>query len=81
MLKFKGIHFVCLFDNFQFLVFAKLCMLRCFLSAYRLEPVAKSGYVIADPGLPDAVKAVAADFTEDFDLQGFHRALIRSSIV
>ena len=56
-------------------------MLRCFLSAYRLEPVAKSGYVIADPGLPDAVKAVAADSTEDFDLQGFHRALIRSSIV
>ncbi|XP_039793145.1 IQ motif and SEC7 domain-containing protein 2-like isoform X2 [Panicum virgatum] len=36
----------------------------------RLEPVAKSGYVIADPGLPDAVKAVAADSTEDFDLQG-----------
>ena len=56
-------------------------MLRCFLSAYRLEPVAKSDCVIADPGLPDSVKAVAADSTEDFDLQGFHRALIRSSIV
>ncbi|PUZ68134.1 hypothetical protein GQ55_2G000800 [Panicum hallii var. hallii] len=36
----------------------------------RLEPVPKSGYVIADPGLPDSVKAVAADSTEDFDLQG-----------
>ncbi|KAG2639343.1 uncharacterized protein PB18E9.04c-like isoform X2 [Panicum virgatum] len=36
----------------------------------RLEPVAKSDCVIADPGLPDSVKAVAADSTEDFDLQG-----------
>ncbi|RLN34679.1 uncharacterized protein C2845_PM03G17430 [Panicum miliaceum] len=36
----------------------------------RLEPVPKSDYAIADPGLPDSVKAVAADSTEDFDLQG-----------
>jgi hypothetical protein len=79
--RYYIVHFVCLFDNFQFLVFAKLRMLRCFLSAYRLEPVPKSGYVIADPGLPDSVKAVAADSTEDFDLQGFHLALIRSSNV
>ncbi|OEL17851.1 hypothetical protein BAE44_0021134 [Dichanthelium oligosanthes] len=36
----------------------------------RLEPVAKSGYVTADPVLSDSVKPLAADSTEDFNSQG-----------
>ncbi|KAF8698947.1 hypothetical protein HU200_034773 [Digitaria exilis] len=35
----------------------------------RLEPVAQSGYTTADPGLPESVKPVAADSTEDFSSQ------------
>ncbi|CAM0151647.1 unnamed protein product [Urochloa decumbens] len=36
----------------------------------RPEPVANSGYVTADPGLPDSMKLVAVDSTEDFNSQG-----------
>ncbi|KAL6647611.1 hypothetical protein ACP70R_015048 [Stipagrostis hirtigluma subsp. patula] len=36
----------------------------------RLEPVAKSDYVTADPALPDSVKPMAADPTEDMNSQG-----------
>ncbi|CAM0148345.1 unnamed protein product [Urochloa decumbens] len=36
----------------------------------RLEPVANSGCVTVDPGLPDSMKLVAADSTEDFNSQG-----------
>lgn len=88
--RYVIVHSVCLFGTFQFLVFAELCMLRCVLSAYRLEPVAKSGYVTEDPALPDSVKSMAADFAEDFNSQGcdpankillffFFRPLLQSS--
>ncbi|XP_062187938.1 uncharacterized protein LOC133891247 [Phragmites australis] len=36
----------------------------------RLEPVAKSGYVTGDPDLPDSMKPMAADPTEDINSQG-----------
>jgi len=57
---------------------AKVCSL-CMLNKCRLEPVATSGHMAADPVLPDSVKPVAADSAEDLNPQGFDLSLIRSA--
>jgi len=57
---------------------AKMCSL-CMLNKCRLEPVATSGHMAADPVLPDSVKPVAADSAEDLNPQGFDLSLIRSA--
>ena len=57
---------------------AKMCSL-CILNKCRLEPVAASGHMAADPVLPDSVKPVAADSAADLNPQGFDLSLIRSS--
>lgn len=57
---------------------SKMCSL-CMLNKCRLEPVAASDHMAADPVLPDSVKPVAADSAEDLNPQGFDLSLIRSS--
>ena len=57
---------------------AKMCSM-CILNKCRLEPVAASGHMAADPVLPDSVKPVAADSAEDLNPQGFDLSLIRSA--
>lgn len=59
-------------------VLAKMCSF-CMLNKCRLETVAERGHMGADPVLPDSVKPMAADSTEDLNSQGFDLALIRSS--